>query len=711
MIVRRTFYLVTLLVLFSLLAFFSLLIPILSPLSNPPVKEGDVATQDILAPYGITYESALLTENKREASAHAVEPVYTPADTNLARQQLEQLRTTLAYITSVRNDNYAGNEQKIEDIAALDNILLDRDTTAYLLALSDTRWQVTQQEASSVLEQVLRDTIREDRLDIARKSVPTRVSLSLPEDQARVVVELVTPFVIPNSFYDEYLTKLARQQARDAVETVTKTYVAGEIVIPHGQVLSALDIEALRIFGFAQSENRWQEIASAGGLVLIFTAFLLIYLRHKPVLKAGENDVRALTMLAALFLGFLLLGRLTIPGHTVIPYIYPIMAYGLLVSSVFSADLALITVLPLSIFVSYGLPNALDLAMYYTLGSYFGILALGRGQRVTSFVRAGAAIAIIGAVTAVTFRLMDASVDLVGLLTLIAAAVGNGIASASISVLLQFLLADLLGMTTALQLIDLSRPDHPLMQFILRNAPGTYQHSLQIANLAEQAAERIGADPLLSRVGALYHDAGKAINPYFFIENQVAANPNPHNLLTPEESAAIIRQHVYDGIELARKYHLPPRIQDFIKEHHGTMITSYQYHKALEASAGNAIDMEKFRYPGPRPRSRETALIMLADGCEARVRAEIPKDEGELRSLIKNVVALRLESEQLNDTDLTLNNLEEITNSFIATLKGVYHPRIEYPKEERIPVQPEPSIPRSIVDELNTQQKESTSPP
>jgi membrane-associated HD superfamily phosphohydrolase len=157
--------------------------------------------------------------------------------------------------------------------------------------------------------------------------------------------------------------------------------------------------------------------------------------------------------------------------------------------------------------------------------------------------------------------------------------------------------------------------------------------------------------------------------------------------------------------------YLPPRIQDFIKEHHGTMITTYQYHRALEARGdGNAIDIEKFRYPGPRPRSRETALIMLADGCEARMRAEMPKDEVELRELVKDVVSVRLEMEQLNDTNLTLNDLQEIINSFIATLRGVYHPRIEYPKSERALLQSEPALPHSISDEITTQQTEPTSP-
>jgi putative nucleotidyltransferase with HDIG domain len=709
MVVRRSFYLSILLIIFVVVVFFSLLIPELSPLSNPSMKEGDVATQDILAPNGVTFNSETLTENKQEAAARAVEPVFTSPDTSLARQQLERLRATLSFITSVRGDNFASTEQKIADLAALDDIQIDRDTTIHILALSDARWQVVQQETKLVLEQVLRDTIREDHLDAVRRSVPTRVSLSLPEDQADIVVELVTPFVIPNSFYNENLTESARQQARDAVEPVTRTFVPGENVVQHGQVISALDLEALRVFGFVQSGNRWQDIASAMGLVLVFTAFFVVYLRRKPMLKAGEQDFRGLTLLVVLFMSFLLLGRLTIPGHTVIPYLYPVMAYGLLVTSLFSTELALITVLPLSFFVAYGVPNSLDLVMYYTISSYFGILALGRGQRVTSFVKAGGTIAVVGAITAATFRLMDLNADLIGLLTLTTAAVGNGIASASISIVLQFLLAQLLGITTALQLIDISRPDHPLMQFILRNAPGTYQHSLQLANLVEQAAESIGADPLLSRVGALYHDAGKALNPYFFIENQIPGNLNPHDHLTPEASAAIILQHITDGVELARKYRLPARIQDFIKEHHGTMITTYQYHKARETAVeANAVDIERYRYPGPRPRSRETALMMLADGCEARMRAERPKDEDELRVLIEDVIEKRLKMEQLKDTDLTFKDLEEITNSFIATLRGVYHPRLEYPKAITEVTQNEQSLPHSVSEEKPTQPTEST---
>ena len=259
----------------------------------------------------------------------------------------------------------------------------------------------------------------------------------------------------------------------------------------------------------------------------------------------------------------------------------------------------------------------------------------------------------------------------------------------------------MLGMTTALQLMELSRPDHPLLQLLLRQSPGTYQHSLQVANLVEQAAERIGADALLTRIGALYHDIGKTSDAIFFIENQVPGNLNPHNDLDPEISAAMVIRHVAKGMELARKYRLPRRIQDFITEHHGTMITHYQYSKAVKAAGDETlVNPEEFRYPGPKPQSRETALIMLGDSCEAQVRAEHPKDEDELRALIRNVVEKRLELEQLSDTELTLRDLENIIDSFTTTLRGIYHPRIVYPVLEKLPAPAERSAPAEIEDGL-----------
>jgi len=280
------------------------------------------------------------------------------------------------------------------------------------------------------------------------------------------------------------------------------------------------------------------------------------------------------------------------------------------------------------------------------------------------------------------YRLPLASTDTFGMLTLIGAAALNGFIVASLTIVLQLFLAQWLGLTTTVQLLELARPDHPLLQFILRNAPGTYQHSLLIANLAEQAAEAIGADTLLTRVGSLYHDAGKARQPHYFIENQVPGSKNPHDALSPKESAKMILAHVPDGLKMAAKHHLPTRIKDFIAEHHGTLITRYQYAKALEAAGGDEkkVNISDFRYPGPKPQSRETALVMLADGCEARTRAERPKTREELRLLVKSVMDNRVAQGQLDETSITMQDLKTTQEVFISGLRGVYHPRLIYPE-------------------------------
>jgi hypothetical protein len=268
------------------------------------------------------------------------------------------------------------------------------------------------------------------------------------------------------------------------------------------------------------------------------------------------------------------------------------------------------------------------------------------------------------------------------LATLVGAALFNGLASAGLALLLQYLLAQFLSLPTALQLLEISRSDFPLLQVFLRKAPGTYQHSLHVANLAEQAAEKIGADALLTRVGATFHDIGKTVaDPSFFIENQVSGSINTHGNLTPEMAAAAIIRHVRDGVSLAHKYRLPRRIDDFILEHHGTMLTRYQYSQALERVGGDAakVDIEKFRYPGPRPRSRETALLMLADAAEARSRAENLEDNDKLREIVRSVIERCEREGQLDNTQLTLHDLNLITESFVTTLRGTYHPRIQYP--------------------------------
>jgi putative nucleotidyltransferase with HDIG domain len=224
---------------------------------------------------------------------------------------------------------------------------------------------------------------------------------------------------------------------------------------------------------------------------------------------------------------------------------------------------------------------------------------------------------------------------------------------------------------------------------LLMQATGTYHHTLMVANLSEQAAEQIGANALLARVGALYHDVGKIARPYMFVENQIGKD-NIHDRLDPLTSTEIITSHIKDGLDLARRYRLPSRVRAFIPEHHGTLRTSFLYHKAVERAGGDAskVDESAFRYPGPKPQSKETALLMLADGCEAAVRAKQPQTQEELAEIISQIMADRLADGQLDECPLTLHDLGTIRASFIHTLQGMFHPRIEYPELKRAPTTP-----------------------
>jgi putative nucleotidyltransferase with HDIG domain len=494
----------------------------------------------------------------------------------------------------------------------------------------------------------------------------------------------VQAFILPNSLYDEQLTDQARQQARENVTPVSRTFMANETIVQGGKVITVTDYEALHQFGFAQPQNHWQDIVSTLGLTLLTTAIFIFYYSRNVGLFSGNLGMRKLVVLTTLFLLYLLIARTFIPGHAVIPYVYPVMGFALTIAAVFSAELAIISVVPMAYLVAYGLPDAQILTVYYIIGSLFGIFILRKAQRLTAFFWSAAVIAISSGLLAVSYRIIQPTADWIGVATLVLAAIINGVASASIALIFHYYIAQFLGKTTPLQLIELSRPDHPLQQLLLRNAPGTYQHSLQLANLVEQAAEVIGADAMLARVGALYHDIGKVNNPFFFIENQPAGDLNPHNDLDPESSASTIIRHIPDGLELGRKYHLPSQLLDFIGQHHGTTITRYQYGRALELSGMDkqAVDIEKFRYPGPRPSTREIALLMLADTSEARYRAERPKDEEALREMIKSVIKDKLELGELNESSLTIQDLELVNESFTSTLRGFYHPRIQYPKTE-----------------------------
>ncbi|MEM5774826.1 MAG: HDIG domain-containing metalloprotein, partial [Anaerolineaceae bacterium] len=605
----------------------------------------------------LSFQSEILTKQAQEDAEEKISLVYLPPDTSITRGQIERLGKALTFIDITRLDAHASTAQKVADLKAAETMQLTEEIIRFVLNISDDSWNLIRTDALRVLEQVMRNTIRDDRLRDAQRNVSAYVSFSLTEDETDAVIALVTPFIVPNSLYSPELTNEAILQAVEAVKPVLSTYLEGEKVAERGQVITPLVYEALLAFELVQPNNNPRTVTAAIILVVLGAAYLVLYFHYRQIPEMEQ--LSCVLMVAIFFILFLTGVRLFDPANDFLIFLYPISAFGLSIAFLYKRDISLGLIPVISIFAAYGMNNGTMLIVYYLLTSLIGVLVLGNGRRIASFFWAGLAVSVTGVAVVFSYQLLGSVLDWKEVTPLASAAFLSGLIAAGFTLLFQFVFAQLLGLTTPLRLIDLSRPDHPLLQFLLREIPGTYQHSLQVANLAEQAAEVIGADSLMVRVGALYHDAGKAINPTYFIENQMPGMANPHDNLDPQVSSQIITKHIRDGVYLAKKHRLPPRIQDFIREHHGTMLTNYQYSIAVQ-NAGNdpqKVDSAKYRYPGPAPLSKETALLMLADNVEARARAILPKNEDELRELVKKTVDYMNSQGQLTNTDLTLHDL------------------------------------------------------
>ena len=678
-----------LLVMTSLAAFATLVLPLSLRPSSLLLREGQVSPTDLQAPTNIEYVSDVRTNLARDAAERAVSPIYTAPDQVIARRQMSRLHNALDQISGIRADTNTTPDQKHTSLAALADLGLDSKSMDAILSFSDARWASVDQDALRVLEQIVRSPVREDNIESVRAGVLSSVSFVLNDAESASVVNLVTPFIVSNSFFSPELTDAARLQARQAVESVTQSYLAGETVVARGRVLTAANIEALKIMGLIHPSNPVFDYIGAAAMVIAVMTFLGIYfVRRRPTYY---NDNRSLLLISILFVLFVSAARLIIPNRAILPYLFPLPAFGLLIATLFGPGGAIVLSVAICMLAGFNLTNSIDLTFFYMLASLTGVLSLGKAQRIGSFAWAAIVSGLTGMAVIIAYRIPAGDLDWVGYLTLAGAALLNGIASASVALMLQYFLAEFLGLTTGLRLLEISRSDSPLLQYFLRSAPGTYQHSLMVSNLAEQAAEKLGMDTLLVRVGALYHDIGKAVNPSFFIENQLANNLNPHDDVDADTAAAAVISHVKDGVTLGRKYRLPRRIIDFILEHHGTLLARYHYNRAVREAGGDAskVDESKFRYPGPRPRSRETALLMLADNVEARTRSDRPANDTEIRAIVQKAIDFCQKEGQLADTRFTLRDLAVITEVFVITLTGLYHPRIAYPTSEvSTPVEP-----------------------
>ena len=654
------------------------------------LEAGEVSPLDIRAPRSLRYESEVLTRQAREKAAQQVEEVYDAPRPQVARQQITRLQEIIRFIDTVRANPYADLEQKAREIQAITELNLSEEHARALAGMPQDRWELVAAETLATLRLAMGREIRESDLPIVRANVPLLVDQTrLTEQEAAIVTRIVQALLRPNTFPNPQKTERLRQEARESVPPVIVEYEAGEIIVRSGEVVTEAQVEALEKFGLRQRRITPQQIIGYGLFVALFVVMFLLY-TYRRYLIFWQN-AREPVLFYLLLLGGLALAKAMVPGHALLPYVYPLGALTVTIGILQQRELSLLATLFTAITLGHLAGNSLALTMYLSVGAVVMLLISEQAERLATYIWAG--LALVGTQSALIFgfHTLNGTFTPNDFLLIFLATVVNGVLSVSLA-LTNFYLAGLVtDKVTIIQLLDLSRPTHPLMQELITKAPGTYHHSLVVSNLAERAAAAVGADAFLTRVGAYYHDVGKVKRPHYFTEN-VQGDINPHNQLDPHTSAQIIIGHVTDGLELARKYRLPRRIRDFIAEHHGTTLVAFFYRKALEqATDPEEVRERDFRYPGPKPRSKETAILMLADAVEAIARSRQPKDRQEIEAIVRQVIWERLEEGQLDEAPLTLRDLSRIRQALVEMLAGIYHTRVAYPEAAEPPAASEPS--------------------
>jgi cyclic-di-AMP phosphodiesterase PgpH len=692
-------------ILFVLLTTFLIAFDDLFPGQNGIVglQIGDIARQDIHAPISLTYESDELTNQRREAVAAAIQPVFDSPNPDVARRQSQFARQILDFIDNVRRDPFSSPEQKLSDLGMITALTLDETTLQHILEVDDSTWQAVDEQVVTVLERVMRDEIRQADMFNMMTQIRLEVSVRFSDPDAELITAIVSDLIRPNTFENPDETAQARQAAIDSVQPEQRSFERGQIVVREGVRIEAADYEALSQLGLLRPADFSLQVVGRAFLATIITmAILGLYIaRFRPILFSGSP--RILLLIASLFLITLTGARfLGVNGQI---YVYPTAALALLLVSLIGPDIAVMGVLGLAVLIGLMAQNSLEITSLVAAGGLIGIPTLRRTENFNSYFFAGMMIAIANIAVVALFNIGTPLSQSANVLTLLVYSLINGILSAAAALVGLYIVTQLFNLPTSLKLLELSRPNHALLQRLLREAPGTYQHSLQVANLCEQAANAIGANAELVHISALYHDIGKMENPQFFVENQVNGI-NPHNGLNdPYRSAAIIIEHVTEGDQLARQHHLPARVRDFIMEHHGTTKVAYFYRKAIEQTGDeSAVNIEEFTYPGPRPQTRETAILMLADSCESTVRAKRPSTKQAVEDIVQEIIETKLKESQLDESDLTLSDLKKIEDIFVDMLQGVFHPRINYPTAE-------PSVTAtSAVTAVGTKTTEQTAP-
>ncbi|MDO8879969.1 MAG: HDIG domain-containing protein [Coriobacteriia bacterium] len=638
-------------------------------------EEGEPAPRTFRAPRSIQYVDQNATDALRQTAADAVAPVMV-----FNQQAQSATRSNIVeFFSSVSSSRASHSEDTTAQVAFLSGRYaskMDTATIEAVVALPDGSMETVARNVETLVTGIMSARILEGDLFGARNQLARSadlIGLTIPERYA--VISVGNVFLEPTLSVDEAATERARQEAIERVSPVVVVVQEGENIAERGDIVTARTIDLVRsLGGLEQGVDALSVIAGIVLMALLIVAggaYQAVYVPHV------WQRLRDLLLLSSLLLGMAYVTRaMTIFAPEVSPYLMPVPLAAVLATLLVGARSALVlTVLTTVAGLLLGFSGGVQVVA--TLLSSLAAIVMLKGltQRSHLFIAGALMMGLLGVAS---FGSSLASGNPLGQSAVAGIyGLGGGLITSVLMLGLLPFFEFAFGVTTDITLLELGSPGHPLLRRLMTEAPGTYSHSVMAANLAETAAEAIGANPLLARAGAYFHDVGKIRRPAFFVENQ-AGGTNPHDTTSPSLSARIITAHVREGVEIATEYRLPPEVVDIVRQHHGTSVVAYFYDKA--SKKGGPLLEADFRYDGRRPSSREAALVMMADAAEAAVRTLVKPTPQKIETMLRKIVQGKIADHQLDETELTLADIETVVMVYTRMLSSIYHPRVEYPE-------------------------------
>ncbi|GKX65580.1 hydrolase [Clostridium sp. TW13] len=639
------------------------------------LKVGEIPKTDIKAPREFVDEEA--TNAYKKEIGDKVELQYT-LKKDVQKTSEDNIRNFFADLLSIKQQN-SDDKKKKDDLSKVDIVKLDSEGYMALLALDKSDIGTIQSILIEAMGKVYATPIEEDKqsdIESAKIIIDNKIStLDYSRSLKETLKAIAYSQIRPNFFYDKEKTD---EKLKEAMKNLSPVLIKkNQIIVKEGEPVTARQIQLLNSIGL-MNNSKFNFIIYIALAVYILAIFILQYGFLKKEHKELYEDNSKLLLISLINILSLVLARgINIATPFLIPFAFGPMLLALLLNYKVSLVVSMSNLLLISAATGFNVESM----VLGVLSTILGSVLLKKMQQRNDILYASIYMAVICSVITFSSGLLLSNNNMDVLIKAGISALGS-IFSGILAIGALSFFENAFDIMTNVKLLELSNPNNPLLRKILMEAPGTYHHSMLVANLGEMAAENIGANPILTRIGAYYHDVGKTVRPIFFKENQMGKE-NPHDKISPDLSALIIVSHVKDGIELAEKNKIPTGIKDIIQQHHGTTLVKYFYITAKNnAENPEAVNEDEYRYPGPIPQSKEAGIIMLADSVEAAVRSINDPTKEKIEEMVEKIIKDKLDNGQLDECDLTLKDIKNIKLCFLKALNGIYHQRIEYPTDK-----------------------------